>query len=288
MVGHARRGGAVIALPLMVLGCALNPETGKQQLIVIDERQEIALGEQAAPRFLEELGGAVPSAAIQAYVTQIGMGLARSSTRSLLPWSFHLVDSSVVNAFALPGGKVFISRGLVELFDNEAQLAGVLGHEIGHVCAKHINDQMAGKVFQQTLLTGVDVASRQANSEMLRILGVGTEMGTTMFLLHYSREQEHEADDLGIRYMARRGYNPIAQVQVMSVLMAQSSEQRGSMALLSTHPLPRSRLDRLQGRIKRDFPDYRSNPRLQFHASRFRRTMLDNLAKLPPPKHGGT
>jgi len=129
-----------------LIACSTNQATGRSQLNVLSRDEEINIGEEAAPQFLEEGGGPIPDQQIQQYVSNIGQRLAALSERPDLPWEFHTLDSEIINAFALPGGKVFISRGLLSKMNNEAQLAGVLGHEVGHVTAKHINDRMAAQM----------------------------------------------------------------------------------------------------------------------------------------------
>ena len=119
------------------------PNLGQSQLNFLSEDQEVQLGEQNAPEVLKELGGELNSPTIQQHVESIGMKMAKLSERPDLPWHFYVVDTEVINAFALPGGKIFITRGLISKMDNDAQLAGVLGHEVGHVTAEHAGQQMA-------------------------------------------------------------------------------------------------------------------------------------------------
>ena len=142
-------GTLVLVLASMMVfgsGCAKNAATGKRSLVLLSAAEEERLGAEAAPQFTAEYGGAVDDAALNRYVTDIGNRLAAVTEADYpdLEWEFTLLDSSVVNAFALPGGKVFITRGLAERLDNEAQLAGILGHEIGHVTARHVEDRVGG------------------------------------------------------------------------------------------------------------------------------------------------
>ena len=128
---------------LPLTGCSTNPATGKLQFNVISEAKEIALGVEAQGGFLDQNGGTVRSTRTVNYVNQLGHRLAAVSERPELPWEFHVLDSAQINAFALPGGKVFVSRGLMSRMTTEAQLAGVLGHEIGHVTAQHVSTRMS-------------------------------------------------------------------------------------------------------------------------------------------------
>lgn len=286
---YLTRPSAVLGLMMLAAaGCQVNPETGRNQWIVLPEDQEITVGQDAAPQFLESYGGSLPSEPIRQYVNDIGGKLAASSTRPNLPWQFYVVDSSVINAFALPGGPVFISRGLLERMDNEAQLAGVLGHEVGHVTARHINDQVARSQVHQMVLAGIGLANRQAESAWLEALGVGADFGGSLYLLKFSRDQEHESDWLGVKYMTANGYNPYGQVQLMEILRdAGGSGGRPAFAWLSTHPLPKKRIAELKAHLLEKYPDYETNPNYHYHRDRFHQQVLAPLSNLPPPKHTG-
>ena len=277
-------------LPVMLLafaagGCQTNPDTGRSQFIVMSPEEELSLGEEAQPEFIKSYGGEVESEALKKYVTDIGLNLASQSYRPDLPWEFHVVDSAVINAFALPGGKVFMSRGLLEKMDNEAQLAGVLGHEVGHVTAKHVNDRMANAMAVQGVLAGIGLASQTSDQAWLGALGVGAEFGGSVYLLKYNRDQEHESDELGVKYMAKCGYNPMGQVQVMEIL-AREAGSGGTIEMLSTHPHPESRVERLRGIIEMEYPEY-ADSQDGFFADRFAQIAKAELQKLPPPKHTG-
>ncbi|QDU71403.1 M48 family metallopeptidase [Mucisphaera calidilacus] len=267
------------------VGCSTNPATGRAQLNILSESEEISLGREAAPGFLEQYGGSLPDEQIVAHVRQLGQQLAAVSERSQLPWEFHVVDSSVINAFALPGGKVFISRGLLERMTNEAQLAGVLGHEVGHVTAQHIGQQMTQAMGIQIGLIAAGIAIDQATDDAwLATLGlVGGELGAGMYLLKYGRDQEHQADELGLRYMTRLGYDPLGQVQVMRILK-DASGGGGGIEMLSTHPLPESRIERLVEMIAERYPGSETSA-YGFGEARFRREVLDRLEALPPARH---
>ena len=277
----------VLLVVLCATGCVTNPETGRNQLNLLSEPQEIAIGTEAAPKFLRDYGGPIPSQPIRAYVSELGLTLARTSTRPHLPWEFHVMDSSVINAFTLPGGKVFISRALLKKMENEAQLAGALGHEIGHITARHVNDRMVAQTGTSLLLIGAGIATSNSDDQWMKILGVGAETGGTIFLLRYGREQELEADEIGVKYMARNGYDPRGQIEVMKILQNESGGGRRGAEMLSTHPLPESRIRRLDALIGEKYSDVGTSDRYQFHADRFESIVRRNLAGLPPPKHTG-
>lgn len=272
-----------LAFSLVVAACTTNPATGQKNFNILGQAEEIQLGNQAQPQFLASYGGEIPSAEIDAYVNGIGHRLAAVSERPDMPWEFHVVDSAVINAFALPGGKVFMSRALMAKMTNEAQLAGVLGHEVGHVTAQHIGQQMSQATALQIGLAALGAAG--GNSAYLQALGMGAQAGGSLYLLKFGRDQESQADELGVRYMTRLGYNPKAQIQVMEILKA-ASGSGGSAEMLSTHPLPQTRIDRLTKLIQQKYPDADAPGKYTYGQDSFK-PILAALAKLPPPKHTG-
>ncbi len=277
---------ALLALLLPGTGCSVNPATGQKQFNMLSQSEEVSLGSEAAPQFLKEYGGPIPSQAVCQYVSDIGMKLAKVSERPNLPWEFHAVDSAQINAFALPGGKVFITRGLMARLDSEAQLAGVLGHEIGHVTAQHIGQQMSRAAVASGIVQVIGVAASVKDETWLQVLGVGAQAGGGLYLLKFSRDQETQADELGVRYMTRLGYNPMAQIQVMRVLK-EASGGGGGMEMLQTHPLPQSRIDHLRDLIKKDYPNFRDEGQLAFRKQAYQDAVLTPLSKLPPPRNTG-
>jgi len=267
-----------------MLGCSVNPATGKRQFNVMSTNQELALGAQAAPEFVQSYGGEIPSSEILGYVGDIGKRLAAVSERPDLPWEFHVVDSPVINAFALPGGKVFMSRGLLEKMTNEAQLAGVLGHEVGHVTAQHIGQQMSQGMVVQAVGIVIAAIGEKSDNDYMKVLGVGATTGGSLYLLKFGRDQESEADSLGLRYMSKLGYNPAAQIQVMEILK-DASGSGGGVEWMSTHPMPETRITRLESEIKKNYPDHDNVSKYGFYADRFKAQVLDRVKYLPPAKH---
>jgi predicted Zn-dependent protease len=265
-------------------GCTTNVATGQRIYNPLSPEQEVALGVQAAPQLSAEYGGAVQNAQLQQYVTNIGKKLASETESNYpsLPWEFTLLDSGVINAFSLPGGKVFVSRGLVEKMANEAQLAGVLGHEIGHVTAQHV----ARQVGQQQIVGGVASAAGAVvgdGSGALQYAVPALNVGGQLLLLKFSRTDESQADSLGMRYMTKAGYNPTAQLQVMQILKAESGSGQ-TPAILATHPLPETRIQQVQQQLNTDYKDVINNPNYQFYPDRFQQQCLAILRTLPPPK----
>lgn len=275
-------------------GCTTNPATGKSIFVPISREQEVALGAQAAPQLSQEFGGPVNDARVQQYVSQIGKKLA-SETESYFPtldWQFTVVNSPVVNAFSLPGGKVFISRGLMEKMTNEAQLAGVLGHEIGHVSAQHVAQQIG----QQTLvesglqITGAAVGSAGgATASYGQLVVPALNVGGQLLMLKFSRSDESQADWLGLRYMTKAGYDPRGQLQVMQILASLEGGSAG-VEMLQTHPLPATRIQAVQKLLDTDYKTMVNNPNYQLYPERYA-PILQELKKLPPapqPKATGS
>ncbi len=244
-----RRIVAVMAGALALSHCAQNPVTGDKDFVLMSEAQEIQMGLQAHKDVLKEYP-ALDNPALQAYVNEIGQRLAQQSHRPQLKWQFTVVDSPDVNAFALPGGYVYITRGIMAYLDSEAELAGVIGHEIGHVTARHgVRQQSAqtaaglGAVLGSVLVPGL---GNQAGASLLQTLAQAWTAG-------YGREHELESDRLGAQYLARTGYAPQAMIDVIGVLKNQelfAAEQakrdgrqpRSYHGTFDTHPSNDARL----------------------------------------------
>ncbi|MBE3068844.1 MAG: M48 family metalloprotease [Planctomycetes bacterium] len=239
---------ALIALPALA-GCSTNPVTGRRELVLISGEQEVAMGLEAAPKFEEEFGGRVPNAQLQQYVQAVGQRVAAVSDRPM-PYSYTLVASDVPNAFALPGGSIFITAGLMRRMMNEQQLAAVLAHETVHVAARHsvqgMQQQMGASVLVE--LAGRIVAPDKADAAQA-VAKVVTSMGT----LKYSRNDEYEADQVGIKYAARAGYNPWGMVELLTVLKSLSEKEPGTLSeMFMTHPLSSKRIEEAQQTIQAD------------------------------------
>ncbi|QDU34027.1 TPR repeat-containing protein YfgC precursor [Poriferisphaera corsica] len=263
--------------------CSTNKATGRSQPNVLSPQEERDIGATEAPKLVKQLGGEIPSDEIRTYVTDLGNRLAAVSEEPELPWEFFVVNDNIVNAFALPGGKVFVTRGMLQQLTNEAQLAGILGHEIGHVTARHLNDRL----FQHLLVTGaaigLGVAGGVNDDQTLEWMGVGVGVGGNLTVLAFSRGHELEADRLGLRYMTRIGYNPYAQVQVMEILRREAAAGMG-IEFLQTHPIPNTRIKELTGYIRKDYPDYDTPGRYIYAQKNYQISVLNELAKLPDAK----
>lgn len=278
-------GTASLALAAMnLIGCSTNPTTGRSQIAYLSRDEEIKLGTEAQPQLTEEFGGKVNSAELQAYVSEIGHRLAAETEAEnpSLPWEFTLLDSPVINAFALPGGKVFMSRGLADKMTNEAQLAAVLGHECGHVTARHTNERMA----QQAILVGGGSVIGAVAGAVVGAQDAGSQVGQSIgsvAALSYSRDQEIEADRLGMRYMKVIKYDPMAAVEVQEILKRESESSGGRPPeILSTHPASETRIAELKKRFEKYHMDTVNNPEYQKYPQRYEQRYLSIARRLPP------
>jgi predicted Zn-dependent protease len=234
-----------------------NPVTGRVQSIALNQDQEIALGMQSAPGMAREFGGPDADAAAQARVMTIGRRLVeRNANASQSGYRFTyrvLADPQTVNAFALPGGPVFITRALYNRLQNDAQLAGVLGHETGHVLGRHSSAQIAKSQLFQGLAGAVGVAASddQGRGQQAALIAQAVAQ---MAQLRYGRNDELEADTLGVRFMADAGYDPRALIKVMDIL-EQSSGGSRQPEFMSTHPNPGNRREMITKAIETKYPN---------------------------------
>jgi predicted Zn-dependent protease len=226
-------------------GCARNPVTGKNELSLVSESQEIEMGKQSAQEVAQTIG-IYPDPALNAYVSAIGMKMAKASERPNLPWEFHVVNDASVNAFALPGGFIYVTRGLLTAINDEAELATVVGHEIGHVTNRHSVQQISK---QQVASLGLGIGSI-LSSDIARVAGVASQ-GMQLLFLKYSRDAESQADKAGFRYALGQNYDVREMANVFQTL-----ERVGEMAgagktpeWLSTHPDPGNRIQATQARL---------------------------------------
>jgi len=230
----------LIGVSLLMIGCASNPVTGKTDFVMMSEDQEIALGRQYHQSVLKEFD-VYENPELQSYVSRIGEALARDSHRKDLVFHFTLLDSPTVNAFALPGGYVYITRGIMSYMNSEAHLAGVLGHEIGHVTARHSVRQ-----HSQATLAGIlgSVITAQTGSQSVGDL---SNLLGTAWIRGYGRKHELEADRLGAEYLALTGYDPEDMIGVIGILKSQEEfeaaraqeegrEARSYHGVFATHP----------------------------------------------------
>lgn len=220
-------------------GCAKNPVTGKREIVLVSESQEIAMGQQSDPQVREEYG-VVEDRSVQTYVQTMGKKLVAVSHRPNLEWHFTVVDSPVVNAFAIPGGYIYLTRGILAYLGNEAELAGVMGHEIGHVTARHTVRQMTREQLAQIGLTAGSILSPTFGQ-----FGNLAESSVGLLFLRFSRDNEREADRLGVEYVARAAFDPREVSNFFNVLgrLSAANDRETIPGWLSTHPDPPQRVE---------------------------------------------
>ncbi len=230
---------ALVLLVAAIVACAVNPVTGKKEFMLYSENQEIQLGQQTDAEVAATYG-VYDDKALTAYVDRLGKALAAKGQRPNLPWRFTVLDSPVVNAFAVPGGSVYVTRGILAMMSSEAELAAVLGHEIGHVNARHSMSQMSKAQVAQVGLAVGSVVSKQF-AKYAGLAGAGLQV----LFLKYSRDDENQSDGLGVEYSRAAGYDPadmavtFAALQKMGDLSGQGSSLPG---FLSTHPVTADRI----------------------------------------------
>jgi predicted Zn-dependent protease len=229
-----------------------NPITGETQHIGITPDQEIALGLQAAPEMEAEFGGEDANANDQAIVDQIGNNILQSSSAGNSPYQFDfhlLADPQTINAFALPGGQVFITRALYDKLQTEGELAGVLGHEVGHVIARHSAEQIAKTQLTEGLTGAAVIAAYDPNNPSSAQSAQIAALIGQLVTLKFSRDDELEADKFGVCFMNEAGYDPNEMVSVMQILEA---SQTGNQPpeFFSTHPNPANRIQQIQSDIQ--------------------------------------
>ncbi len=239
--------GVVIAAFFVIKRCGqqqVNPYTGKKQPISMTTDQEIQMGLDSRDQMAAQHGGLYPDENYQAFVDNVGNKLVNNSIARETPYKyeFHLLaDPNTINAFALPGGQIFITYALFSQLENEDQLAGVLGHEIGHVLGKHSAERIANSEFWKGLSTAGSVGADMGGL----IGGIGQKK-----LLTNGRDDELESDDLGVRFMLRAGYNPEEMIDVMEILKAAAGPNRVP-EMQSTHPDPDNRIEKIRESIRK-------------------------------------
>ena len=247
-----------IFLTPVVAACATNPVTGKSELSLVSEQQEIQMGQQGAQQVAQEVG-LVKDQALQNYLQTVGSGIATKSERPNLPWTFRAVDDPSPNAFALPGGYVFVTRGLLDLMNNEAELASVLGHEIGHVTARHSVHQMSEQQLAQLAL-GVGAIL----SPTVAQLGNVASQGLGLLFLKYSRDDERQADDLGFRYALNQGYDVRYMDDVFRSLqrLGEATKDSPLPSWLATHPGEAERIQTIDTKLAQLQPAQLANTKV--------------------------
>lgn len=226
---------------------SVNPITGEKQRVSLTPEQEVAMGLQSAPQMAAEFGGAYQDLKVQTAIKQIGAKLIAHSQLTQTPYRFDfhvLADPQTVNAFALPGGQIFITIALLKRLESEDQIAGVLGHEIGHVVNRHSAEHMAQQGLLQGIAQGVLVGTSDGGMSTGQIASVVANMVS----MKYGRDDELESDKYGLHYMKNAGYQPEQMIRVMEILDEASGGQRQS-EFSSSHPSPQNRIAKIKEEI---------------------------------------
>jgi len=231
----------LVSVFLLFNSCATNPVTGKRDIILISEEQELAMGQQSDPQIVAQFG-LYEDPKLQQFIQEKGQKMAAISHRPNIDYKFKIVDSPVINAFAVPGGYVYFTRGIMAYFNNEAQFAGVLGHEIGHIAARHSAQQQSKAVLAQVgMIAGMVIAPEFAQ------FSDAASQGVSLLFLKFGRDDERESDMLGVEYSTKIGYDATEMADFFLTLQRQQ-EQSGTAAVpdfLSTHPNPADRYVRV-------------------------------------------
>ena len=253
-------------------GCATSPVTGETILVGMSEAQERSIDAQVAPhQFSQDLGEAQDTQA-NAYVERVGADLARRSHRPDMPYSWRVLNANYVNAYTFPGGAMGVTRGIMTEMKSEAELAALLGHETGHVNARHAAQRQGQAMLAQAAVVGLGVAT--SDSQWSGLVGLASQVGASALLSSYSRDNEREADALGQEYMARAGYPASGMTSLHQLLLAEQKSQPGMLqTMFSTHPMPAERVETAR-RLAQE--KYASTARLPEQRERF----MDNTARL--------
>jgi predicted Zn-dependent protease len=233
-----------------------NQITGEKQRVQLSPQQEIVIGQQSAPEMAAQYGNLYPDRVLQDYIDEVGNRVVQKSSakNAPYPFDFHLLsDPQTINAFALPGGQVFITVALLSRLNSEAQLAGVLGHEVGHVVGRHGAEHLAKQQLGGALVNAVGIAASDptGNGRQAAILAQAVNQ---MVNLKYGREDELESDRLGVRFMTESGYNPVGILELMKILNSARGSSGAPPEFMSTHPNPANRLEQLTAIIKQNYP----------------------------------
>lgn len=255
-----------------IAGCSINPVTGKQELMLMSEEQEISLDRQNSPHQLSADYGDTQDKALNAYISNVGQNISRESHRPNMPYSFHALNATYVNAYAFPGGTISVTRGILLDLQNEAELASLIGHEVGHVASRHTGQRMSKGLLAAVVLSGISATAGSQMGDLVAGLG---GIGAGALLAGYSRNQERQADSLGLEYMTRSGYNPEGFVELMNMLNKMSGKNESSMTVLfSTHPMSSERYQTAITEVKNRYAAQKSTKPV------FRERYMDHTAAL--------
>ena len=258
----------------VMIACATNPVTGEQQLMLVSEQQEIDMDKQHSPHQISADYGASQDGSLNTYLDRIGKQMGKKSHRPKMPYSFRVVNANYINAYAFPGGTIATTRGIMLELDNEAELGALLGHELGHVNARHTAEIMSKSMLTSAVVGGVAVYAGTKNTGLGGLAAQLGMLGSGVLLASYSRNNERQADALGMDYMVKSNYTPDGMVGLMDVLKSLSKGKHSSVELLfATHPMSNERYDTAVKAAKKKYGSAKGKP---LHRQRY----MDNTAGL--------
>ena len=262
----------------LVAGCATNPVTGRSQLMLVSEDEEIQIDKQNAPYQFSADYGTGQDKRLNDYIDRTGKNIAAQTHRTHMPYNFHVVNAIYVNAYAFPGGTIACTRGILLSLDNEAELSALLGHELGHVNARHTAEQMSKGMLTQAVVGGLAVAAGTQGAGYGNLASQLGQFGAGALLASYSRDNERQADALGMEYMVRAGYSSQGMVGLMDVLRSMGKHKPSAIELMfSTHPMSD---ERYRTAVETADTKYKSAKSLPMHRERY----MDNTANLRSQK----
>lgn len=255
-------------------GCATDPVTGKKTFVMMSKEQEIALDRQHSPHQFSEDYGISQDAGLNRYLADVGTRLAGHTHRPEMPYRFNTVNANYVNAYAFPGGSIAATRGILLDMDSEDELAALMGHELGHVNARHHAERHAKGTLLEAVVAGVSIAAADKQPQYGALAQLVGNLGGGALLAHYSRDNEREADALGLEYMARAGHNPAGMEDLMNMLNKEARDKPNALELMfSTHPMSSERLANTRQALQSQHAEATRRPRQ-------RQRYLDNTSRL--------
>ncbi len=258
----------------MMIGCAVDPVTGKKELMLVSRDQEIQIDRQNSPHQFSSDYGPLQDKALNDYIDQTGKRIAAHTHRPEMPYAFQGVNAVYVNAYAFPGGSIAATRGILLNLDNEAELAALLGHELGHVNARHTAEQMSKGVLANAILSGISAYVGTQSSALGQLTNQLGMVGAGALLASYSRDNEREADALGLDYMVQSGYNADGFVGLMDMLRSLSKDKPNAIELMfATHPMSDERYHTAVEAVRNEYRSSKNKPL-------YRERYMDHTARL--------
>lgn len=264
----------VPAVPTLLTGCAVNPVTGEKELMLMSEAQEISLDKSRSPHQFSSDFGVIQEEGVNRYLETLGRTMGVVSHRPHMPYSFRGVNANHINAYAFPGGSIAVTRGILLGLESEAELAGLLGHEIGHVNARHAAKRQTRTILAKAAVTGAGMYAQSHDKRLGMLAQTLGGVASGAFLAHYSRDDERQADDLGMAYMARINQSPQGMVGLMELLVESSKHKPGVLELMfATHPMSSERLKTARSSASAQYGHLVGAP---YHRQRY----MDNVAPI--------